>query len=60
MNPVYVRVLFYALAGILASAGFGTFDAEAGTLTLNLDQIGMAAGAALAAAGAVFAKWGTK
>lgn len=60
MNPVYVRVLFYALAGIVASAGFGTFDAEAGTLTLNLDQLGAASAVAVGAAGAVFAKWGTK
>ena len=60
MNPVYIRVVLYALAGFIASAGFGTFDQEAGTLTLDVDQLALAVPAALAFAGGVFAKWGKK
>lgn len=60
MNPVYIRLAVYALAGIIAAAGFGTFNPEAGTLTLDLNQIALAVPAALIFVGAVFAKWGTK
>lgn len=60
MNPVYVRMALYTLAVMAASAGFGTFDAAAGTLTLNLNEMAAAIAAAGLVNGAVFAVWGKK
>lgn len=57
---IYIRLAVYAVAGLVAAAGFGTFDAEAGTLTLNLNEIVMALAAGGAISGAVFAKWGKR
>lgn len=60
MNSLTFRMILYTVATMAAAAGFGTFDAEAGTLTLNLNEIA----ASLAAAGGLNALvvwiWGTK
>lgn len=60
MNPVYIRMTLYTLAAMAAAIGFGTFDAEAGTLTLDLNQIGLALGGAGLVNGAIFAAFGKK
>lgn len=60
MNPVYIRVALYVFSSMAAAAGFGTFDAEAGTLTLNLNEVAMALGAGGALSAAIFGIWGTK
>lgn len=60
MNPVYIRVAFYALAGFVAAVGFGTFDAEAGTLTLDLDDLSAAVAASSFLSAVVFGLWGKK
>lgn len=60
MNAVYVRMALYTIAVMAAAAGFGTFDATAGTLTLNLNEMAAAIAAAGALNGAVFAVWGKK
>lgn len=60
MTALPIRMVLYTVAVMAAAAGFGTFDAEAGTLTLNLNEIA----ASLAAAGGLNAFvvwiWGTK
>lgn len=60
MNSVYIRMALYTLAVMAASAGFGSFDATAGTLTLNLNEMAAAIAAAGVLNGAVFAVWGKK
>lgn len=60
MNPVYIRVALYVVSSMAAAGGFGTFDPEAGTLTLRLDDVAMALGAGGAISAAVFAVWGKK
>ena len=60
MNPTYIRVAVYTLTAMAASAGLGTFDAEAGTLPLNLNEIATALAGAGVLNGAVFAIWGKK
>jgi hypothetical protein len=60
MNHVWVRLALYTLATGAAAMGFGHFDAEAGTLTLNLNEIAMAVAGAGIFNAAVFAKWGVK
>ena len=60
MNPVYIRVALYVVSSMAAAGGFGTFDPEAGTLTLNLDELALAVGAGGAVSAAVFAIWGKK
>ena len=44
----------------IAAAGLGTFDATAGTLTLNLNDIATAVAGAGAVNAIVFAIWGKK
>ena len=34
-----IRMALYAVSSFLAGYGYAVYDAEAGTLTLNLDQI---------------------
>lgn len=60
MNPTYIRVAIYTVAALAAAAGFGRFDAEAGTLTLDLNQIALAVAAGGALNAAILAKWGKK
>lgn len=60
VNAVYIRMLLYTVAAVVAAVGFGTFDAAKGTLTLNLNEIALAISAAAAANGFVFWKWGKK
>lgn len=60
MNPTYVRVAIYTVAALAAAAGFGEFDASAGTLTLNLNEITMAVVAGGALNAAILTKWGKK
>lgn len=60
MNPVYIRVAIFTMAPVVAALGFGSFDAEARTLTLDLDELVMAVSGASVLNGAIFAKWGKK
>jgi hypothetical protein len=60
MNPVFIRMVLYTVAMGLVAAGFGTFDAAAGTLTLKLDDIAVALAGAGVLNGLVFWKWGKK
>jgi hypothetical protein len=60
MTSVYIRIALYILAPIVASFGFGVWDQETGTLTLSMNEIAAALGAATLASGAIFAKWGSK
>jgi hypothetical protein len=60
VNPTYIRVALYVLSGMAAAAGFGTFDAEAGTLTLNLNEMALALAASSVVSGVIFGIWGKK
>lgn len=60
MNPVYVRMAVYTVAAMVAALGFGTFNADAGTLTLDLNQIGLALAGAGVLNGALFTAFGKK
>ena len=60
MNAVYIRIALYVLAPVVASFGFGVWDQEAGTLTLSMNEIAAALGAATVFSGALFSKFGTK
>lgn len=60
MNAVYIRIALYILAPVIASFGFGVWDQEAGTLTLSMNEIAAALGAASLASAGIFAKWGSK
>ena len=60
MNPVYIRVILYFLAPVLAMLPGVEYDAATQTVILQLDTIAVGlAGAGVVAAG-VFAKWGKK
>ena len=64
MTATIIRVLFYALSGLLALGGawladWGvTYDQAAGVLSINLQTALTTAGAALVASLAVFKRWG--
>lgn len=60
MNAVYIRLALYSIAGLVAASGLGTFDAAAGTLTLQLDDLAAATAASGFLTAAVFAVWGKK
>lgn len=60
MNAVYIRLALYSVAGLVAATGLGTFDAVAGTLTLQLDDLAAALAASSLVTGIVFAVWGKK
>lgn len=60
MNPVYIRMVLYTLAGLLTAAGVGTFDATRGTLTFNLDDLAIIIAGSGLINGVVFAIWGKK
>lgn len=59
-DPVYARIAVYGAAPMIAAAGFGTYDAEAGTLLLDLDQFVTALAVGGSVALNVFQKWGKK
>lgn len=58
MNPVYIRMAFYALAPLLATAPGITYDGDAGTLLVDLETAAIGLAAAFAAVAGVFRKWG--
>lgn len=60
MNPVYIRLVLYSLAGLVTATGLGTFDAATGTLTLQLDDIAVAVAASGVLTVGVFSVWGKK
>lgn len=43
---LFIRMMLYALSAGAAGYGIGTYDAEAGTLTLQLDQLATVIGGA--------------
>lgn len=55
-----VRMVIYTVAAFVAAMGFGAFDAEAGTLTLNLGEIAAAVGGAGILNAAVVSIWGKR
>lgn len=60
INPVYLRMAVYVFAPMLAAFPGVTVDMAAGLITIDIDTAIAGVGAGLAAAGAVFAKWGKK
>lgn len=60
MNPVYIRLALYTLAGSMAALGVGNFDAASGTLTLDLNQMAIVLAGSSFVTGLVFAIWGKK
>ncbi|MDF3904709.1 MULTISPECIES: hypothetical protein [Paracoccus] len=60
MNPVYLRMALYTLAIVLSSLGIGTFDPEAGTFTIDLEQAAIALAGAGVLNALVFWRWGKK
>lgn len=60
MKALPIRMALYTGAALVAALGLGQFDAEAGTLTLHLNDIAEALAAAGAVNGLVWWKWGTK
>lgn len=36
---LFIRMLLYLLFGAIAGFGLGTFDGEAGTMTINVDSL---------------------
>ena len=59
-SPATLRVLFYALAPVLAMVPGVTLDQAAHTVTINLDTVMIGLAAGLAAGGGVFAAFGKK
>lgn len=57
---VYLRMAVYTVAALAASAGVGTYDAQAQTLTLHLDEIVIALTGAGAINWGILALWGKK
>lgn len=58
MNPVYIRMILYFIAPLMAMLPGVTYDAAAQTVVLQIDTIAMGlAGSGVFVAG-VFAKWG--
>ncbi|AFA44868.1 hypothetical protein [Rhodobacter capsulatus] len=65
-NIVWARVAYYVLSTALALlpptlAGWGvSYDAAQGVVSINIETLAAAIGAALASSAAVFAVWGKK
>ena len=62
---VYVRIVAYVLsllAGMIpaAWAGFASYDAVAGTITVSIEGLALALVTAFAGSLAIFRKWGVK
>ena len=60
MNPVYIRMVIYFIAPIIAMVPGVTYDASAQTVILDLNTIALGIAGSAAFTGAVFAKWGNK
>lgn len=65
MNPVYARIIFYALSGALGFipaswAGWVAYDAATHMLQVNVEGVAAIVSTGLVTSGAVFAKWGKK
>ena len=65
MNPVYARLAFYALSGLLSLipaslAGWVSYDAATHMLQIDVEAFVAFVITGLGASGAVFAKWGKK
>lgn len=65
MNPVYIRLLAYALSTVLgmipaAWAGWISFDATAQMVQISVPGFAAALAGGLGLSGAIFAKWGVK
>ncbi|MEH7827093.1 hypothetical protein [Gemmobacter denitrificans] len=63
MDLVYIRLIAYALsmlAGMIpaAWAGWASYDAVAGTVTVSIEGLAAAAGAGLAMSVGIFKRWG--
>ena len=58
MNPVYVRMILYFLAPILAMLPGVEYDPQAQTIILSLDTIALGLAGSALFTGFVFAKWG--
>lgn len=62
---VYVRIVAYVLsllAGMIpaAWAGFASYDAMAGTITVSIEGLALALVTAFAGSLAIFKRWGTR
>lgn len=57
---IYIRMALYLLGPLLVAFGIGSFDADAGTITINIEQAAVALTVALSALLGVFGKWGKK
>lgn len=62
---VYVRIVAYVLsllAGMIpaAWAGFASYDAVAGTITVSIEGLALALVTAFAGSLAIFRRWGTR
>lgn len=65
MNPVYLRLLAYAVSGVLglipaAAAGLVTYNTATGILSIDLLGLVVAGLSAAGITGGIFAKWGIK
>ena len=60
MNPVYIRMVLYFLAPLVAMLPGVTYDPSAQTVLLSLDTIAMGLAGSAVFTGLVFTKWGKK
>lgn len=60
MNPVYVRMVLYFIAPLVAMMPGVTYDPAAQTILLSLDTIAVGIAGSALFTGAVFMKWGKK
>ncbi|MAN98199.1 hypothetical protein [uncultured Roseovarius sp.] len=60
MNPVYFRVILYFIAPLVALVPGIVYDANAQTVTIDLEAAATGLAVAGAAVAAMFAKWGKK
>ena len=55
---LFIRMVLYLASGMIAGAGFASFDDAAGTLTVNLDDLATILGGLVTFAGTFFAsRW---
>lgn len=60
MNPVYIRMMLYFLAPVVAMLPGVTYDAVAQTVILDIETIAIGLAGSALFTGAVFTKWGKK
>lgn len=60
MNPVYIRMVFYVLAPLVALAPGVTFDPDAFTVLIDLERAALGLSVGLAGVAGVFRRWGKK